>query len=57
MRYVIIQDLKDPTYQVYGIMTDDFGQLIRVVDMNCNPCDLPVEHSIIDRFPTPPPCA
>jgi len=56
MIYVLIKNLKDEANQVYGIMTDDRSQLIAVVDADCQPCDLPVEHSFGETIETPP-CA
>lgn len=56
MTYIIYQDLKDPTHQVYGIWTDDFSQLIKVIDMDCNPCELNFEHTAVGILPSPPPC-
>jgi len=56
MIYVIIKDLKNEGNQVYGIMTDDRGQLLGVVGTDCQPCELPVEHSFGETIETPP-CA
>ena len=56
MIYVIIKDLNNEANQVYGIMTDDRGQLLGVVDTNCQPCLLPTEHSFGETIETPP-CA
>ena len=56
MIYVIINDLNDNTNQVYGIMTDTRGELLGVVDTNCQPCDLTIEHTFGETIETPP-CA
>jgi hypothetical protein len=56
MIYVLIKDLIDQSNTVYGIMADDRSQLLGVVDTECQPCELPVEHSFGETIETPP-CA
>lgn len=57
MRYMLIQDDLNPEIQMYYIMEDDINQLIKVVDLNCNECQPPTVHSIIDSNPPLPICA
>jgi hypothetical protein len=57
MKYVLIQDIHDENNKMYYILSDDYGQLLGVVDLNCNPCTAPVEHFVVDSNPTLPPCA
>jgi hypothetical protein len=56
MIYVIINDLNNPDNQVYGMMTDTRGDLLGVVDTNCQPSVLPIEHTFGETIDTPP-CA
>lgn len=57
MRYMLIQDDTNPEIQMYYVMEDNINQLIKVVDMDCNECNPPESHSIIDSNPPLPPCA
>ena len=57
MRYMLIQDDTNPEIQMYYVMEDNVNQLIKVVDMNCNECNAPAAHSVIDNNPPLPPCA
>ena len=57
MRYMLIQDDTNPEVQMYYVMEDNVNQLIKVIDMNCNECNAPAAHSVIDNNPPLPPCA
>jgi hypothetical protein len=57
MRYFLIQDDTNPSIQMYYVLEDDSNNLIRVVDKDCNECNPPLAHSIIDNDPPLPPCA
>ena len=57
MIYRLIQDDTDPSIQMYYVMDDTGGNLLKVIDMNCNECEPPSAHSVIDGSPTPPLCA
>ena len=57
MRYVLIQDDMNPSTQMYYVLEDDSNNLIKVVDKDCNECNPPGAHSIIDSNPPLPPCA
>lgn len=56
MVYALIQDVNDENNKMYYILSDDRGQLLGVMDLNCNPCAPPIEHFIIDSNPPLPPC-
>jgi hypothetical protein len=56
MRYFLIQDDMDPSIQMYYVVEDTSNNLIKVVDKDCNECDPPTAHSIIDTNPPLPPC-
>lgn len=58
MRYMLIQDDMNPNApKMYYIMEDDINILVKVVDENCQECQPPTAHSIIDNNPPLPPCA
>jgi hypothetical protein len=54
---MLIQDDTNPEIQMYYVMEDNINQLIKVVDMDCNECNPPESHSVIDNNPPLPPCA
>lgn len=58
MRYMLIQDDMNPNTptNMYYVMEDDVNVLIKVIDENCNECNPPEAHSIIDSNPPLPPC-
>ena len=56
MVYVKLFDLNDSNVELYAIMSDSRGELISIVDTNCQPASLPTEHIFGETIPTPP-CA
>jgi len=53
--YKLIQDDTNPSIQMYYVMEDGTNNLIKVVDMDCNECQPPLAHSVIEQ-PVTPPC-
>ena len=54
MKYVLMQDTNDETNQFYYVMSDDYGQLLYTIDLNCQPCSNSTEAYVFDRNTTPP---
>ena len=57
MRYVLVQETGNPENQWYYIMDDSLGNVLQIVDMNCNPVESIPPHEVIDANPPLPICA
>ena len=57
MRYVLVQETTNPENQWYYIMDDSLGNVLQIVDTNCNPVESIPPHQVIDANPPLPICA
>ena len=57
MRYVLVQETTNPENQWYYIMDDSLGNVLQIVDTNCNPVESIPPHEVIDANPPLPICA
>jgi hypothetical protein len=57
MKYVLVQETDNPENTWYYIMDDSLGNVLQIVDMNCNPVEVIPPHEVIDNNPPLPICA
>ena len=57
MKYVLMQNIYDETDTFYYITSDDYGEVIGCVDLNCNPIQPASEASVKDKNVPIPSCA
>ena len=57
MKYVLVQETGNPENTWFYIMDDSLGNVLQIVDMDCNEVESIPPHEVIDANPPLPICA